>query len=191
MFSTRKPLPSGLSGYYAKHITPLEARLMVRFSALRRHNWLRQILLAASKLGDGPLWLVTGLVLLAVGDRQTRLAVLAAALAVGTSILLFMAVKNLIGRPRPFEIWPDLPCLLAPPDRFSFPSGHTMTAFSVLGSFAVLLPVLAPWYLAAAVLIGLSRVFLGLHYPTDVLVGALLGLTLGTSAGELTLRCLL
>ncbi len=72
-----------------------------------------------------------------------------------------------------------MPCLMAAPDKFSFPSGHTMTAFSVWGALFVGMPVLSQVYLGIAIIIGLSRVFLGLHYPTDVLVGAILGGSIG------------
>lgn len=180
----------GIVGYYARHITPIEAQMMLRFCGLRRHGWLTGLFRLASRLGDGPLWWSTGLTLLAVGDAPMRWAVLAAALAICTSVLLFMAVKNLIGRPRPYEVWAELPCLLAPPDKFSFPSGHTMTAFAVTGVYAVLIPGSLPIFFPAALLIGLSRVFLGVHYPTDVLVGALLGSGLGLGMGRLFLALL-
>ena len=179
LIDTRNPYGRGLVDCCARYITPHEVLLMQRFCELRRHGWLTLLFLGASRLGDGPLWWCCGLVLLAVGGSAGRQAVLAAALAVAASILLFMGVKNLIGRPRPCATWPDLPCLLAPPDRFSFPSGHTMTAFAAASALGGGLPVLLPLLLPAALLIGASRVFLGLHYPSDVLVGALLGSGLG------------
>jgi undecaprenyl-diphosphatase len=68
---------------------------------------------------------------------------------------------------------------MAPPDKFSFPSGHTMTAFAVWGVLFIGTPTLGSLYLVIAFLIALSRVFLGLHYPTDVLVGAVMGGSIG------------
>lgn len=179
---TRNAYRRGLVDCCARYITPHEVLLMQRFCDLRRHGWLTMIFLGASRLGDGPLWWSCGLVLLVVGGPAGRLAVLAAALAVGASIILFMGLKQLICRPRPCATWPDLPCLLAPPDRFSFPSGHTMTAFAAASAISGLLPVAAPLLLPAAVLVGASRVFLGLHYPSDVLAGALIGSGLGIGA---------
>lgn len=169
----------GWSAFFCRHVTSREVVLMQHLLDLRRHAPLTALFLAASRLGDGPLWWVSGLVLLAVGSASTRWAVLGAALAIGLSVALFMAVKNLIGRPRPFETWCDLPCLLAPPDRFSFPSGHTMTAFAVCANYAVLVPGTELFFFPVALLIGLSRVFLGCHYPTDVLAGAALGSGIG------------
>jgi undecaprenyl-diphosphatase len=184
-FQPKSSLAGQVVSFYVSHVTPLEARCMGRLCSLNRHNWLRLVMVAASKLGDWPLWLVSGVVFLAVGDRRLRLAVLASTVAIAASVALFVLVKNLIGRPRPCEVWDNLPCLLRAPDRFSFPSGHTMTAFAAATAYGELAPELLPVFLPAALLIGLSRIFLGLHYPTDVLAGALLGTGLGTLSGQL------
>jgi undecaprenyl-diphosphatase len=155
---------------------------------LRRFSPLTFLFVAVSRLGEGPLWGMSGLILLVHGPARTRWAVLGAALAMAVSVALFMAVKNLIGRPRPFESWRELPCLLAPPDRFSFPSGHTMTAVAACVNYAALLPGSELFFLPVAVLIGVSRVFLGCHYPTDVLAGALLGGGIGFGSARLVCR---
>ncbi len=170
-----------ISAYYQHHITPVEVWLIQRFCSLRRICWLKTFFIVASRLGDGPLWVMTATWLIASGDLRTRIAVMSAFVAVILSVLTFMAVKNLISRPRPFESWQSLTCLMPPPDRFSFPSGHTMTAFSAWAALTTFIPVLTIPFLLAAVIIGLSRVFLGLHYPTDVLVGALMGTAIGVS----------
>ena len=181
-----RPTPfKNLVAFYIAHVTPLEADMMRRFIALRSIAWLTWLFKTASRLGDGGLWVTTGIGLLALHEPHIHRTVLAAILAVGLTVLLFMGVKNLVGRPRPFEAWQGLNCLMAPPDKFSFPSGHTMTAFAVWGVLAVGLPVLSQLYLVIAILIGLSRVFLGLHYPTDVLAGALLGSSIGLGMATL------
>ncbi|MGD9342868.1 MAG: phosphatase PAP2 family protein [Desulfuromonadales bacterium] len=164
-----------LSHFYVSHITAFEVAVMERFCLLRGWPWLTWTFKTASRLGDGSLWIATGIFLFTFNHDNSRLVALAALLAVGASILLFMCLKNVIGRPRPFESWQALTCMMAPPDKFSFPSGHTMTAFAVWGVLFVGLPSLSHIYLVIAVLIGLSRIFLGLHYPSDVLVGAVLG----------------
>jgi undecaprenyl-diphosphatase len=173
------------TAFFSRHVTTREVALMQRLFDLHRYAPLTALFMVASRLGDGPLWWVSGLVLLAVGTTATRWAVLGAALASLLSVALFMAVKNLIGRPRPFEAWCDLPCLLAPPDRFSFPSGHTMTAFAVCANYAVLVPGSELFFFPVAMVIGLSRVFLGCHYPTDVLAGAALGSGIGLGTARL------
>lgn len=172
------------SYFYASQITTFEVILMERFCTLRTFPWVTWMFKAASRLGDGPLWISTGTILLAFKDHHLRQVTWSATLAVGLSVLLFICVKNLIGRPRPFESWDALTCLIAPPDKFSFPSGHTMTAFAVWGALFIGTPLLSYLYLVIAILIGLSRVFLGLHYPTDVLVGAVLGGGIGLSVAS-------
>ncbi|MHB1399698.1 MAG: phosphatase PAP2 family protein [Trichloromonadaceae bacterium] len=165
--------------YYARHITPWEAELIQRFCQLRRLPLLTLLFRTASRLGDGPFWGGCAILLAVFGGLAERLAVAAGLLAALGSVALFMAVKNLIGRPRPCDAWSGVTSLMTAPDRFSFPSGHTMTAFAVFAAFAPFLPSSILLFLPLAVLIGLSRVFLGLHYPSDVLVGAVLGSTLG------------
>jgi undecaprenyl-diphosphatase len=177
----------GRAAHFVHHITLREVLLMRRLCDLRRFPLLTTLFVAASRLGDGTLWWGSGLLLLALGDGGMRWAVAGAALAHGLATALFTALKRLIGRPRPFESWCDLPCLLAPPDRFSFPSGHTMNAFAACANYALLIPGSELVFLPAAVLIGISRVFLGCHYPTDVLVGALLGTGLGWVTAQMVL----
>lgn len=174
-----------LTIFYMHHVTPLEVGIMRRVFMLRRLHWLTLLMKVATRLGDWPLWVVTGLCLLAGGESRYRSTALTAALAVGASVLLFKIVKNLVGRPRPFESWQGLTSLVPAPDKFSFPSGHTMTAFAVWVVLAEGVPLLGGVFLVMAVLIGASRVFLGMHYPTDVLVGALLGSAIGQSMAEL------
>lgn len=173
-----------LSHFYISHVTAYEVSLMERFCSLRSFPWVTWIFKTFSRLGDGSLWVATGIFLLAFNDDHLRMVAFSATIAVALSVLLFMCVKNLIGRQRPYESWNVLTCLMAPPDKFSFPSGHTMTAFAVWGALFIGTPALSYAYLAVAILIGLSRVFLGLHYPTDVLVGAVLGGGIGTNVAS-------
>lgn len=181
--SKKMPFAGGLVDYYAQHITPVEAEVMKRLCLLQRYGWLTAFFKLMSRLGDGPLYGVMALVLLAVDVQAYRWVVAAMAAAVAVTVAVFMVVKNLVGRPRPFETWTHLSCVMLPPDRFSFPSGHTMTAFAVFGVLYVMLPGCWVFLLPVALLIGLSRVYLGLHYPTDVLMGILLGSVIGLVVG--------
>jgi len=175
-----------LFDFCCQHLTAREALLLRRLGPLQCRQMPSTVFRIASRLGDGPLWGATGAALLAFGGPRERLAVAAAAAAVVLSVIIFMAVKNVLRRPRPFEVWRDLACLMPPPDKFSFPSGHTMTAFAVHGALSSLIPELGPLFLPFALLIGFSRVFLGCHYPSDVLVGGLIGFAIGRAAAAMT-----
>jgi undecaprenyl-diphosphatase len=87
-------------------------------------------------------------------------------------------LKNLVARPRPWLTVPGLLPLMEPPDPNSFPSGHTCAAFAAAGIWMRTLPDrrLKAAAAAAAVLMGYSRVYVGVHYPTDVLAGMCIGL---------------
>ncbi len=89
------------------------------------------------------------------------------------SHLIVQFVKRTVGRPRPSN---GVGCaaLVKEPDRFSFPSGHSAAAMSVAFVYAAAFPHLAPVLVPLAVLVGLSRVCLGVHYPGDVLIGQLI-----------------
>lgn len=171
----------GLPLLYAERVTPAEAALLQKLSILGSRSWLANLFVTVSRLGDGPLWILTAAALLLLGGASGKKAVVAGGLAVVISVAVFKAMKQRVARPRPFEVWTEVPCLLAPPDRFSFPSGHTMTAFAVHAVLHRMIPGSDWFFLPAAVLIGLSRLFLGLHYPTDVLIGSVLGYAIGTA----------
>ena len=96
------------------------------------------------------------------------------ALVAGTAggKLLELALKATIHRRRPSET-----AELLSGDTFSFPSGHTLHAFAFATLLSALHPALAPLLWGFAALVGLSRVVLGLHFPSDVMAGALLGIT--------------
>ena len=98
------------------------------------------------------------------------------------NILVYKSLKNYLVRQRPYILYDDIRCGSPPLDEYSFPSGHTLHAvsFSVIaiGYFPELAGILVPFML----LVALSRVVLGLHYPSDVLAGAVIGFALGRSS---------
>ena len=140
---------------------------------------MRLWMIAATRGGDGWLWYAMGLMVALFGGPERLQALLAAALAVGLGIAVFLKLKRAFGRKRPCALEPHCWATLLPPDQFSFPSGHTITAFAVAISLGSHYPGLLPGLLFCAASVALSRILLGMHFLTDVLAGGALGAGLG------------
>jgi undecaprenyl-diphosphatase len=154
-------------------------RVMRRMNRWKAPRWIRFWMLTATRMGDGWLWYSLGTLLLAFGGSRGYVAFGAAGCAAITGIFVFKALKKLSHRPRPCQYEPHCWAKILPPDQFSFPSGHTMTAFSIALVLSYFYPGLeAPIYFLA-VSIAISRVVLGMHFLSDVLAGAVIGSALG------------
>ncbi len=153
--------------------------LMARVERWRPPRYLRRWMLVASRAGDGFLWYLAGLIVLWQGGTRRWPAFDAAALAAGLGIAAFESLKHGCRRSRPRL---RLACGAKPPrapDRYSFPSGHTLTAFAVSTALFYSYPRLEPLLLFLAVNIALSRILLGLHFLSDVIASTALGWTFG------------
>lgn len=164
-----------------------DRRLMRRVHRWHAPNWIRVWMLCATRGGDGWLWYAIGLIVALFGGPHRFEAVGSAALAAGAGVAVFLRIKKMAGRSRPCAIEPHCWASLLPPDRFSFPSGHSITAFAVTVSLARFYPPLLPGLLFCAASVALSRILLGMHFLSDVLAGAALGWLLGFSAAGLFL----
>ena len=142
-------------------------------------RWLRLWMIWATRAGDGWLWAAIGVIIALCGGDFRWTALEAGAASAVAGIVVFETMKRLANRRRPCEIEPHAWADLLPPDRFSFPSGHSMTAFAVTVSLAAFYPVLLGVLLACALSVAASRILLGMHFLTDVLAGAALGAWLG------------
>lgn len=174
---------------HSKQTSALANRTLARFDALElgtclafnraaRRPGIRLLFAAVSRLGDGVFWYVLMLLLpLLYGLDGLKLS-LQMAVAGLLGLAIYKTLKSRLVRERPFVSDAGILCGTAPLDRYSFPSGHTLHAVLftslAIGSFPILGWILLPF----ALLVSLSRVILGLHYPTDVVVGAAIGLGL-------------
>ena len=163
-------------------ITHRDHKLMQRVNGWYPPRWVRLWALWATRAGDGWLWYALGAALLLFGDERRFAAVAAATLAAGCGIALFLQVKKATGRRRPHCFKPHCWVTLLPPDQFSFPSGHTITAFAVTVSLSRFYPELTAGLLFCAVSVAASRILLGMHFLSDVLAGAAIGTVLAFGA---------
>jgi len=146
-----------------------ETRLCRRANHYCRRRRVRRLFSIISRLGDGVFWYVLMGVLVAIdGFDGLRASVHMAATGLA-ALLLYKGLKRWTRRPRPYAADLRIRAWVAPLDEFSFPSGHTLLAVSftivALAYYPWLAPLLVPFTLG----VGLSRVVLGLHYPSDVL----------------------
>lgn len=145
-----------------------------------RYDGLTPFLTFITGLGNaGLIWQLTSvLLLIPKGTRKVGFMVIGALLL--SLLVNNIILKNLVARVRPYDAIPTLMPLIKKPGEFSFPSGHASSAFAAAGLFFRNLPRgLGVPLLLLAVLISLSRVYVGVHYPSDVIVGALSGWLIG------------
>jgi undecaprenyl-diphosphatase len=158
-----------------------DERVARGLSGWKPPRWVRIVLILASRLGDGWLWLLAGAALAAMRDLR---ALAAAAVAVSAVNAATVALKRSVRRGRPSEFTPNAFFQIGREqlyafDRFSFPSGHSANAFGLAAVLSQAYPAFATLAFAMAATIAASRVALRLHYLTDVVAGVLLGLLLG------------
>lgn len=170
-------------------LTQLDTQLLIYIHAAFHHEPLHTFWRGISLLGDlGWFWIFTA-VLLAINPKTRSVGLTAlAALALG-AFISNVILKNFFMRPRPFEALPQLLPALEYASGYSFPSGHTTAAFAAAFTYRRLLPkfIGLPALILAA-LIAFSRLYLGVHYPLDVLGGIATGWAGSTAAVKLACR---
>lgn len=134
---------------------------------------------AISILGNGGfIWVVLGAVLLII--PQTRRVGLTIAIALALTLVLSeLTLKVIVARPRPFMVNSSVVPLISPPSGFSFPSVHTASSFAAVGALFFSRNKLWIPALVLAALIAFSRLYVYVHFPTDVLAGIAFGLLFG------------
>lgn len=173
-------LSSGKPAMLAHRLWEVDATLCRGLNRISRVQPVRTFFSVVSRLGDGVFWytLIALIALLDPGPGYLHALQMGITGAVG--LLLYKLLKSATVRPRPYAGMGDIDLCGRPLDQYSFPSGHTLHAVS----FSIVACAHYPFLLAPlclfATLVALSRMVLGLHYPTDVLAGAVLGAALAS-----------
>jgi undecaprenyl-diphosphatase len=160
---------------YLGRMLALDSALCVSVSHTSQYRLIRDLFRLLSRLGDGVFWYTLMAAILITQQSDGLRPVLHMAIVGLTGTLLYKWLKRKTHRPRPAQVHQDVWVTGKPLDYFSFPSGHTLHAvvFSViaLSYYPQLAFILMPF----TIMVAMSRVVLGLHYPSDVLAGAAIG----------------
>lgn len=138
---------------------------------------INKVMIFITGLGDsGAIWILIGLAFLINKEYRKIGFMILVALALG-SILGEGIIKNIIQRDRPFISMEGIDMLIKAPTSYSFPSGHTTSSFAAAGVILINFKNKSIYAFILAGLIAFSRIYLGVHFPTDIIAGIVLGLS--------------
>jgi undecaprenyl-diphosphatase len=167
---------------FFQHLDRVERPLCALANTLANVPPVHRLFVFVSKLGDGPAWVMLFIAIgLTMPDAGNLPAVLIATCVF--NLLLYKLIKGQTLRNRPCTTWEAINPVTPPLDHYSFPSGHTLHAVSITLIVLPVLPLLGLLLVPLTVLIMLSRVILGLHYPSDVLIATAIGWMVASVAG--------
>lgn len=146
-----------------------------RFDRQHLNLFFRQI----THLGGARFTISITIAIILISFMPLKMWAIESAIALATSHMLVSIIKKLYPRSRPYLSVTHAKVVDNPLKDHSFPSGHTTAIFSLITPYVIHLPILAIFLYPLALLVGASRVFLGLHYPSDVLVGSIIGTVFG------------
>ena len=154
----------------------LDGNILLWIQENIRNDFLTPIMIFITSLGNaGIIWIAVALLCFCF-KKTRKIGALVTFSLIGSLVINNIIIKNLVDRIRPYEVIEELNILIEKPAEFSFPSGHTASSFAA----GVILFLACPkkygiFALILAFLIGISRLYVGVHYPTDVLGGMITG----------------
>lgn len=160
---------------YFHRMAAFDSALCVRVNRTSQYRLVRLWFRLISRLGDGIFWYTVMLGIILTQGEAGITPCIHMGLAGLSGTLIYKWLKGKTLRPRPYEVHSDIWLTGRPLDRFSFPSGHTLHAVAFCSVALVYYPMLAWLLVPFTLMVAMSRVILGLHYPSDVLAGAAIG----------------
>lgn len=168
-------MKAGALSTFVARVDAAEFGICRTLNALSGRSPARRLFQVVSRLGDGVFWYTLLLALPLLRGRAALRPALVMALVGLIGVAVYKLLKQTFVRERPFITHSAISLQAAPLDRYSFPSGHTLHAVAFTWQAVAHFPGLAWVLVPFTSLVAASRVVLGLHYPTDVLVGAAIG----------------
>lgn len=165
------------TGNLFDRIDQIELRVCAHINHASQRLLIRIFFQIISRLGDGIFWYSLLLLLPYIQGKQGYAQMLHIVLTALMVLIVYKYLKKTLVRERPYINSQSISQAAPALDRYSFPSGHTMHALSFAVMFSYYVPGLTMLVLGFAALVAMSRVILGLHYPSDVVAGALLGVS--------------
>jgi len=163
---------------YLTRMNHIDSALCIKLSHASQYRLVRHWFRLMSRLGDGVFWYTMLLGILWVQGEPAWLPVLHIISTGLSGTLVYKWLKGKTLRPRPYQVLQDVWLTGKPLDYFSFPSGHTLHATAFTYMTLAYYPTLALLVIPFSVMVAISRVVLGLHYPSDVLAGAVIGVAM-------------
>lgn len=164
---------------WLQQLNEIEAPLCRTWARSTERRWVHRLFAVVSRLGDGVFWYSLIAVLPLADGRDGFIAGAHMLATSGVALILYKSLKGTTRRERPCHYMSGINAGVPPLDRYSFPSGHTLQAVSFTAVAIFYYPSLAMILVPFTLLVAGSRVVLGLHYPSDVLVAIAIGLGLG------------
>lgn len=161
----------------------MEANILLWIQENLRADWLTPIVKCITYLGNGGVFWILLTLLLLLLPKYRKVGAASATALIFDLLSVNVLVKNLVARARPYTQIEGLVNLIGEQSDFSFPSGHTAASFAAVTVLLMLVPKkLSIPMTVLAVLISLSRLYVGVHYPTDILGGVVIGALCGIAA---------